>query len=101
MDSNFGPLMQALTNDPKEKPGSARTIAKEKFTRFYDLLDEVVERHKMAAVLEDDEEGREGMKEDIVKLLVPSLQSFTQKHKAKEFSKSECPCRSGAVLYAD
>ncbi|KAF4582516.1 hypothetical protein EYR38_002642 [Pleurotus pulmonarius] len=86
-DSNFSPLMQALTDDPKEKGGKA--VTKEKFTRFFDLLEEVVERHKLGKVLEDDEEGRETLADEVVKLVVPSLQRFTSKHKEKEFSKSK------------
>ncbi|KDQ22999.1 hypothetical protein PLEOSDRAFT_62377 [Pleurotus ostreatus PC15] len=85
-DSNFSPLMQALTDDPKEKGGKA--VTKEKFTRFFDLLDEVVERHKLGKVLEDDEEGRETLADEVVKLVVPSLQRFTSKHREKEFSKN-------------
>lgn len=81
--------MQALTDDPKEKVNKAAT--KEKFTRFYDLLEEVVERHKVAQLMEDDPEGREAIGDDIIKLLVPSLARFTQKHREKEFSKSKHP----------
>ncbi|ESK87637.1 exocyst complex exo70 subunit [Moniliophthora roreri MCA 2997] len=85
-DSNFTPLMQALTDDPKEKPGKSAT--KEKFTRFYDLLEEVMERHKIARVLEDDPEERETIGNDVIKFLIPSLKAFTQKHREKEFSKN-------------
>jgi exocyst complex component 7 len=85
-DSNFSPLMQALADDPKDKGGGK---AKDKISRFFDLLEEVMERHRMAKVLEDDEEGREILADEVVKLVVPSLQRFTQKHKEKEFSKSE------------
>ncbi|KAF9490346.1 exocyst complex component, exo70 subunit [Pleurotus eryngii] len=85
-DSNFSPLMQALTDDPKEKGGKA--VTKEKFTRFFDLLEEVVERHKLGKALEDDEEGRETLADEVVKLVVPSLQRFTSKHREKEFSKN-------------
>ncbi|THU88895.1 hypothetical protein K435DRAFT_729547 [Dendrothele bispora CBS 962.96] len=84
-DANFSPLMQALTDDPKEK---GKTATKEKFTRFYDLLDEVLERHRMAPVLEDDEESREQIGSDVIKFVIPSLKAFTQKHKEKEFSKN-------------
>lgn len=87
-DTNFSPLMQAITDDPKEKSGKSQ--AKEKFTRFYDLLEEVVERHRMAKVLEDDKEGRSAIADEIVMLVVPSLKRFTQKQKEKEFSRSEC-----------
>lgn len=85
-DSNFSPLMQALTDDPKEKANKAAT--KEKFTRFFDLLEEVMERHKLAKVMEDDPEGRETIGDEVVKLVIPALQRFTQKHRDKEFSKS-------------
>ena len=85
-DSNFSPLMQTLQED-KDKSKSA---LKEKFTRFYDLLEEVSERHRLARVLQDDNEGRDTVSEEVVKLVVPSLQRFTQRNTSgKEFSKSQ------------
>ena len=56
--------MQTLKDDPKEKPNKSAT--KEKITRFFGPLEEVMERHKLAKVMEDDEEGREQMAEDVV-----------------------------------
>ena len=88
LDANFSPLMQSLTQDPKEKPGN-KAATKEKFTRFYDLLEEVLERHKLVKILEDDEESRAAIGNDVVKFLIPSLKAFTQKNREKEFSKSE------------
>ncbi|KIM35849.1 hypothetical protein M413DRAFT_449580 [Hebeloma cylindrosporum] len=85
-DLNFSPLMQAITDDPKDK--SNKSAGKEKFTRFFDLLDELVERHKFGQVLEDDPAGRSEIGEEIVMLVVPSFQRFTQKQKDKEFSKN-------------
>jgi exocyst complex component 7 len=85
-DSNFSPLMQAITEDPRDK--SNRSAAKEKFTRFFDLLDEVIERHKLVTVLEDDADGRNAMRDEVVMVVIPSFQKFTKKQKDKEFSKS-------------
>ncbi|GJE99593.1 exocyst complex component EXO70 [Phanerochaete sordida] len=82
-DSNFSPLMQTLLED-KDRSKSA---TKEKFTRFFDALEEVAERHRLARVLQDDRDGRETIKEEAVKLVVPSLQRFTQRQ-GKEFSKN-------------
>ncbi|KAI6028869.1 Cullin repeat-like-containing domain protein [Pisolithus orientalis] len=90
-EANYSPLMQALSEDrEKEKVGSSawKAATKEKFTRFYDLLEEVGERHRMAKVLEEDEEARKAVGEEAVKLVVPSLQRFTQKQREKEFSKN-------------
>ena len=89
-DSNFSPLMQTLQED-KDK---SRSATKEKFTRFFDLLEEVAERHRMARVLSDDKDGRETVSEEVVKLVVPSLQRFTQRNIGKEFSKSKYYCGS-------
>ena len=75
-----------LVQEVKDKSKSA---TKEKFTRFFDLLEEVAERHRMAHVLQDDKDGRETVSEEVVKLVVPSLQRFTQRNTGKEFSKSE------------
>ncbi|KAI0777804.1 Cullin repeat-like-containing domain protein [Trametes elegans] len=83
-DANFSPLLQTLI-DEKDKGKSA---TKEKFTRFFDLLDEVTERHAMARVLQDDPDGRATVADEAVKLVVPSLQRFIQRNLGKEFSKN-------------
>ncbi|KAJ7054683.1 Cullin repeat-like-containing domain protein [Mycena amicta] len=104
-DANFSPLLQMLTDDPAGKSGgsSARTAVKEKFTRFYELLEEVLERHRVARILEDDPDAREAIGEDVVKLVVPSLIRFTNKYQQKEFSKNpqKCVCLTSAVITAD
>jgi exocyst complex protein 7 len=87
-DASFTPMMQALSDDPKGN----KAATKEKFTRFFDLLDEVAERHRLARMLDDDEDGRDTLAEEVVKLIVPSLQRFTQKNREKEFSKSSSLC---------
>ncbi|KAG2746580.1 hypothetical protein P692DRAFT_20954767 [Suillus brevipes Sb2] len=89
-DASFSPLMQALADDTRDKSSGSgwKAAAKEKFTRFYDLLEEVGERHRMAKVLEEDAEERGAVGEEVVKLVVPSLQRFMQKQKEKEFSKN-------------
>ncbi|KAH8985318.1 hypothetical protein EDB92DRAFT_1950078 [Lactarius akahatsu] len=74
------PLVQVLAED-REKLGRAEKAAAEKFTRFFDLLDEIKERHQLARVLED----------EVAKLVVPSLQRFTQKMR-EEFSKNIRNC---------
>jgi exocyst complex component 7 len=88
-DSNFSPLVQALAEDKDKAGGGGKAAAKEKFTRFFDLLEETKERHQLARVLEDDEEQRRPLEEEAVKLVVPSLQRFAQKMLEKEFSKSK------------
>ncbi|KAF7307897.1 hypothetical protein MKEN_01150400 [Mycena kentingensis (nom. inval.)] len=86
-DANFYPLLASFTDDATAK-GSKSTAVKEKFTRFYDLLEEVLERHKVARILEDDAEEREAIGEDVVKLVVPNLRSFMAKNQSKDFSKN-------------
>ncbi|KAI0052026.1 exocyst complex component exo70 subunit [Auriscalpium vulgare] len=86
-DSNFSPLIQALS-DEKDKSSGGKAAAKEKFTRFFDLLEETKERHKLARVLEDDEDNQDMLADEVVRLVVPSLQRFVQKQKEKEFSKN-------------
>lgn len=74
--------MQVLADETKEKSTLLKSSAtKEKLTRFFDLLEEVMERHKFAKVMEDDEDGRELIGEEVVKLVIPSLQRFSQKHR--------------------
>ncbi len=96
-DANFSPLLQTLV-DEKDKGKSA---VKEKFTRFFDLLDEVTERHAVARVLTDDPDGRATVADEAVKLVVPSLQRFIQRNLGKEFSKSESAFRTDRQLVAN
>ena len=98
-DSNFSPLVQALADDKDKSGGGGKAAAKEKFTRFFDLLEETRERHQLARVLEDDEEQRRSLEEEAVKLVVPSLQRFEQKMREKEFSKSKCWVLSKCLLH--
>ncbi|THH10611.1 hypothetical protein EW145_g1201 [Phellinidium pouzarii] len=86
-DANFSPLLQALGDGPGSGSGSSgRAAVKEKFTRFYELLDDIVERHRVVRVLPEDNRALESLAEEAVKLVVPSLQRFIQKH--KDFSKN-------------
>ena len=86
-DANFAPLLQTLAD---ERDRGGKSAVKEKFNRFFELLDEVTERHQMAKVLVDDPDGRATVADEAVKLVVPSLQRFIQRNLGKEFSKSEC-----------
>jgi exocyst complex protein 7 len=87
MDANLSPLLNALAED-KDK---SKSSVKDKFTRFFDLLDELVERHAIAQVLPDDSEvdERETICQEVVLLVVPLFQKFMQKNPGKDFSKSE------------
>jgi exocyst complex component 7 len=87
MDANLSPLLTALAED-KDK---SKSSVKEKFTRFFDLLDELVERHAVAVVLPDDseEEERDTICQEVVLLVVPLFQKFVQKNPGKDFSRSE------------
>jgi exocyst complex protein 7 len=76
--------MQVLTEHPKDEMNKA--IVKDKFTKFFVLLDEVVERHRLAKVLEDDPKARKEIEDETVMLVVPLFRLFMQKH--KEFSRS-------------
>jgi exocyst complex component 7 len=100
-DSNFSPLIQALA-DEKERSGGLvgggkSAIIKEKWSRFFDALDEVAERHRVARVLADDPEGRTTLQDEVVRLVIPALLRFTQKNKEKEFSKREWRFSQGSI----
>lgn len=86
-EANFSPLMQVFTENPKDEQNKA--AAKEKFTRFFNLFEEVVDRHRFARVLEEDPRARREIEDETVSLVVPAFRLFTQKQMEKEFSKSE------------
>ncbi|KIO32205.1 hypothetical protein M407DRAFT_13962 [Tulasnella calospora MUT 4182] len=84
-EANFTSLLQPLGDTGKDK--GSKTNPKEKLATFYEALEAVAERHRFARVLGDDQNGREGIADDVVRLVVPALQRFVQKYKDKEFSK--------------
>lgn len=98
MDANLSPLLTVMGED-KDK---SKSSVKEKFTRFFDMLDELVERHAIAMVLPDDSEGeeRETVCQEVVLLVVPLFQKFVQKNPGKDFSRSES-CDPPACHIAD
>lgn len=100
-ETNYMPLLSSLDDQPRAqdnlKLGGGKIGTKDKYTRFYDLLEEIKERHLLHRVLrshsggEQDEleEEREALVEEVVRLVVPSLQRFMTKNRDKDFSKSE------------
>ncbi|TFK95285.1 Cullin repeat-like-containing domain protein [Pterulicium gracile] len=92
-DANYSPLMAALSDSPSSDFGSDKKAGKErtkdKMTKFFDLLEEVVERHRLGArVLEEDEEERRVVGEEVVKLVVTSMRGFVGKYRDKELGKN-------------
>ncbi len=85
----FDASYSALLNSLREQ-GTGKAAVKERAARFYDSLDEVVERHRGLGVLEDDDLGRRELADEVVKLVIPSLERFISKHREREFSKSKC-----------
>ncbi|KDN37796.1 hypothetical protein RSAG8_09951, partial [Rhizoctonia solani AG-8 WAC10335] len=90
-DTNFTTLLSCLTDDAKDKKAGI----KDKFARFYEALEEIAERHRYARVLAEDDEGRDKLQEEVVRLVIPALQRFTQKHRDKELSKNPSKCTYG------
>ncbi|KZT33890.1 hypothetical protein SISSUDRAFT_1122622 [Sistotremastrum suecicum HHB10207 ss-3] len=91
--TNFSYLLSFLSDDGK----SGGKGLKEKFTRFFDVLDEVYERHRVARVLPDSGGGGEGEEEreargdlgdEVVRLVVPQFERFVGRGKEREFSKN-------------
>lgn len=73
-DANFSPLIQALGD------AGGRRDVKDKLARFFDALDEAGDRHRVSKVLVNDEEGKEVLEEEVVRLVVPALKRFYEKN---------------------
>ena len=52
-------LLGVFADEPSGGKSGGKAATKENFIKFFDLLEEVAERHRIARVLEDDEEGKE------------------------------------------
>lgn len=80
-DANFSPLIQSLGD-----VGGKRDV-KDKLTRFFDALDEAGDRHRICPVLPDDEDGKEMLQDEVVRLVVPAVKRFNDKNVATSKSK--------------
>ena len=69
----------------------SKTQLKEKWMRYWEVLDELVERHRFARVLLDDDEGRGLLADEAVRLVIPSLERFVTRNRDKDFTKSMFP----------
>lgn len=89
LEANYTALISCLSEDKAQSGlGSSKQGTKEKALRFFDCLEELVERHRFMKVLEEDEESRRKLADDVVQLVIPVLNSFLAKHREKEFSRS-------------
>ncbi|KAF8318713.1 hypothetical protein DL93DRAFT_2132943 [Clavulina sp. PMI_390] len=89
LESNLTALVSCLSEDKAQSGlGNNKQGTKEKALRFFDCLDELVERHRFAKVLDGDPDAREKLSDDVVQLVIPVLNSFLNKHREKEFSRN-------------
>jgi len=99
-EANFSPLTTVLVEE-KESTGlagvvtsvpgvgpSSRSLLKERWSRYWDMLEEIIERHRFARVLADDEEGRELLADEAVRMVIPPLEKFMAKNREKDFTKN-------------
>jgi len=58
--------------------------------KYWEVLDEIVERHRFARVMGDDEEARELLADEAVRMVtvIPSLERFVAKNREKDFTKN-------------
>ncbi|KAG8830294.1 hypothetical protein FRC17_005092 [Serendipita sp. 399] len=94
-DVNFSPLVQALGD------GGGRRDVKEKLTRFFDALDEASDRHRVSKVLMDDEEGKEMLQEEVVRLVVPALKRFCDKNVQGSKDRTKLACAGREMWSGD
>jgi len=86
-DANFSPLITALADDPRDRSGISKSAAKDKWTRFFEVLEELSDRHRVAKVMPDDANSRQSLEEEAVRLAVPAMQRFLQRNREKDIVK--------------
>lgn len=99
--ANYTPLINTLSDENTSSssfganiPGvgpSSKSLLKDKYSRYFELLEELVERHRFARVLSDDEESRTLLGDEAVRLVVPSFERFVGRNRG-EFSKNPGKC---------
>jgi len=56
--------------------------------KYWEVLDEIVERHRYARVMGNDEEARELLADEAVRMVTPPLERFVAKNREKDFTKN-------------
>ncbi|KAH9816215.1 Cullin repeat-like-containing domain protein [Melampsora americana] len=78
----LGAVKSAL---PGQQAGAERRDVKDRFGRFNDAFEEVVNLHKVAQFDKSDSEVRERLRDEIERMIMPK---FTQRHEGGQFSKN-------------
>lgn len=81
----LGAVKSAL---PGQQAGAERREVKDRFGRFNDAFEEVVNLHKVAQFDKSDGEVRERLRDEIERMIVPTYAKFTQRHEGGQFSKN-------------
>ncbi|KAH7105240.1 Cullin repeat-like-containing domain protein [Auriculariales sp. MPI-PUGE-AT-0066] len=86
-DANYSPLITALAEDARDRGGISKSSAKDKWTRFFEVLDEIADRQRTAKTIPDDPNARQSLGEEVVRLAIPAMQRFLQKNREKDLVK--------------
>jgi exocyst complex protein 7 len=93
----FSPLVSCLMDAGVEQSALKSAIGvgntekkdtKDRFGRFNEALEEVESLHKMARLDKNEPNLRERVKDEVIRMCVPTYTRFVQKH--ENFSKSTC-----------
>ncbi|KAG0152288.1 hypothetical protein CROQUDRAFT_649657 [Cronartium quercuum f. sp. fusiforme G11] len=80
----LGAVKSAL---PGQQAGAERREVKDRFGRFNDAFEEVVNLHNLAQFDKADAEMRERLRDEIERMVVPTYAKFAQRHEGGQFSK--------------
>lgn len=93
----IGPLMEdtpGLTSKPSGPKlagmggNSEKAAVKDRFAKFYDGLDDLERLHRAFPIAREDEQLKERLRTDVVRMVIPMYSRFVAKHKMGDFSKN-------------
>ncbi|KAA1066047.1 hypothetical protein PGT21_019274 [Puccinia graminis f. sp. tritici] len=81
----LGAVKSAL---PGQHAGAERRDVKDRFGRFNEAFEEVIQLHQAANLANNDPDLKDQLRDEIERMIMPTYAKFTQRHEGGQFSKN-------------
>ncbi|OAV99275.1 hypothetical protein, variant [Puccinia triticina 1-1 BBBD Race 1] len=81
----LGAVKSAL---PGQHAGAERRDVKDRFGRFNEAFEEVIQLHQAANLASNDPDLKDQLRDEIERMIMPTYAKFTQRHEGGQFSKN-------------
>lgn len=81
----LGAVKSAL---PGQQAGAERRDVKDRFGRFNDAFEEIIQLHQAARLDNNDPEMKDRLRDELERMIMPTYAKFAQRHEGGQFSKN-------------